>query len=107
MQLTVELDADLVAHLAHLADMLDIARKQDVARMHSVYPLHIVMAMNCLIDSFAELLAEMDSPFQIGLDVSQDASILAYRMKDIGESMLEMKADFKALQAKNKKREGE
>ena len=100
MQLTVELKADQIAYLAHLAEMLDMTRRNDTASMRSVYPLHVVMAMNGLIDSFADLLAEMDSPFEIGDDVTKDASILAYRMKEISESMLEMKADFEERKAR-------
>lgn len=100
MKLTVELKADQIADLAHLAEMLDITRRNDTASMRSVYPLHVIMAMNSLLESFSDLLVEMDSPFEIGDDVTKDASILAYRLKEIGESMLEMKADFEERKAR-------
>ena len=98
MQLTIELDADQIAHLAQ-----EITKKNDVIRMHGVYPPHILMAMNHLMDSFSDLLEEMDSPFQVGPEGSQEASILADRLKNIRESVLEDKAYFEALQVKKKK----
>ena len=103
MQLTIELDADQIAHLAHIADMLEITKKNDAIRMRSVYPLHILMAMNHLMNSFNDLLDEIDSPYQLGPEVSQEASILADRLKKIRESILEDKAYFEALQAKEEK----
>jgi len=94
MQLTVELEPDEIATFAHLAKILDIGKEGDIVKMGGVYPLPVVMAMNNLLDSFDHLLEGMDSPFEIGEDVTKHATVLAHRMKQISDGLLKMKTDF-------------
>ena len=98
MQLTIELDADQIAHLAHIAEMMEISAAGDAVQMHGVNPLEILRAMNYLLNSFNDLLDKMDSPFQAGPETSQAALILTDKLNNIRESILEDQARFETLQ---------
>ena len=96
MQLTIELEADEIATIAYLAKILDIGREDDIVQMGGIYPLPVIMAMNDLLNNFESLLEGIDSPFEIGDDVTIHAATLADRMKKISEGLFEMKRDFEA-----------
>jgi len=94
MQLTVELDVDQIATLAYLAEILELSRSNDAARMRAEYPLDVINAVRHLIDGFEIMLSGMDSPYEVSVEVSQNASSLAHRMIEVSEHILEMKTEF-------------
>lgn len=94
MQLTIELETNDIATYAHLAEILQVAKEYDIEKMGGVFPLPIFLAMDDLLDSFDCLLEGMDSPFVVGDGSYKYANHVAYRMQQISEELLEMKADF-------------
>lgn len=70
--------------------------------MGGVFPLPIFLAMDDLLNNFDRLLEGMDSPFVLGEDSYKYANHVAYRMQQISEELLGMKADFEEIRAKNK-----
>ena len=103
MQLTIELDVDEIATFAHLAKILQVAKEYDLEKMGGVYPLPILLAMDDLLDSFDRLLEGMDSPFVLRDDSYKYANHLAYRMQQISEKLLGMKAEFEKRRAAHQK----
>ena len=92
MQLTVDFEnADQIATLAHLAEIMDLSRKNDADKMSGLYPRNVIDAMSNLIEAFADVLSHIDSPYAVSDDIGKDAGSLAHRMQEIGRRILEMK----------------
>jgi hypothetical protein len=95
MQLTVEFDdADQIATLAHLAEIIDLSRKNDTDKMHTLYPRSVIDAVRSLMEAFDNVLSHIDSPYEVSENVGNDAGSLAHRMREISGHILEMKTEF-------------
>ena len=92
MQLTVEFeDADQIATLAHLAEILSLSRnnKED-AHLGSIYPGDVINSVRDLLEAFDDVLNHIDSPYACSVEDGKLAGSLAYRMQGISERILEM-----------------
>jgi hypothetical protein len=91
MKLTVELeDADQIATLAHLAEILALSRNDQDNRMGSIYPGDVINSVRDMLEAFDVVLNYIDSPFSISVEDGKIAGSLAYRMQGISERILEM-----------------
>jgi hypothetical protein len=64
MQLTVEFEnADQIAAIAHLSQIMAMAGKSDELGMVTLYPPDVMQAINKMMDALEDALSYMDSPF--------------------------------------------
>lgn len=92
MQLTVEFeDADQIATLAHLAEILSLSRNNvDDIHFGSINPADVINSVRDLLEAFDDILNHMDSPYSGSDEDGKLASSLACRMQEISEQILEM-----------------
>ena len=96
MQITIEFkDADQIAALAHIAEFMDVSRKEDIDKMEGFYPLNVISPMAYLMEVFDDVLNYIDSPYAVSDALGKEAGILAYRMQGIGQRILDMKLEGK------------
>lgn len=102
MQLTVEFkDADQIAAIAHLSQILALARNNDDLGMKTLYPPDVMRSLNVLMDAIDEVLVHIDSPFIFSDDDGKYASIVAQKMQRIGAKIMDMGQEFSQRQASN------
>lgn len=91
MHLTIEFnDADQIATIAHLAEIMMLSRKNAVDDMKALYPHDVISAARALMEAFDDVLSHIDSPYECSVEDGKLAGSLAYRMQGIGERILEM-----------------
>ena len=92
MQLTVDFEnADQIATFAHLAEIMDLSRKNDADKMSGLYPRDVIDAVRNLMEAFDVVLSHINSPYAVSDNVGKDAGSLVHRMQEIGERILNMK----------------
>lgn len=96
MQLTVEFeDADQIATLAHLAEILSLSRNNvDDIHFGSINPADVINSVRDLLEAFDDVLNHMDSPYSGSDEDGKLAGSLACRMQEISEQILEMGKSF-------------
>jgi len=103
MQLTVDFeDADQIAAIAHLSQILALARNNDDLGMKTLYPPDVMRSLNVLMDAVSEVMDHIDSPFNLSDEYGKYASIVAQKMQHIGAGILDMGQEFSERQASNK-----
>lgn len=91
MQLIVEFEnADQIAAIAHLSQIMAIAGKSDELGMVTLYPPDVMQAINKMMDALEDALSYMDSPFQLSDEDGKFAGAVALKMQKISEQILEM-----------------
>ena len=94
MQLTVELeDADQIATLANIAEIMKLSRKNDADKMSGLYPRDVIDAVRNLMEAFDDVLSHIDPPYAVSDDIGKDAGSLAHRMQVIGERISGLKKE--------------
>lgn len=95
MQLTIEFnDADQIATIAHLSEIMMLSRKNAVDAMKALYPHDVICAVRALMEAFDDVLSHIDSPYECSIEDGKLAGSLAYRIQGIGERILEMKNEL-------------
>lgn len=103
MQLTVDFeDADQIAAIAHLSQILALARKNDDFGMKTLYPPDVMRSLNVLMDAVSEVMDHIDSPFNLSDEDGKYASIVAQKMQHIGAGILDTGQAFSERQASKK-----
>lgn len=92
MQLTVEFEnANRIAALAQIAEIMELSYKDDVDAIRGIYPRDIISAVDVFLNALDNVLTYIDSPYQVSQLVGSEASTMAHRMQTIGQRILDMK----------------
>jgi len=95
MQITIEFkDADQIAALAHIAEIVEFSREGDAGKIQSLYTRDVINSMAFLLEAFDNVLNYIDSPFALPEMPEEEAVFLVIRMRNIGERILKLRDEI-------------